>query len=906
MSNPIISLSTVQSTDKSSAAYDLLFDKDQLICFQRKINARPCMRIYPFDPSEQMHKYQYVVLNTFMPNSASRTEASVQLIQGITVELDFGSLEEQIKQVPAILGTPTVQVWSGNKSVHNHYRFDRPISIDEHRKLNDLILSVFPFADESVLRETHKLVRNPNGLRDKRTAMVSEQIDPNQPVVQSILSVGTRVSYDNMITRLEQLEKTKRPSIMKVFQHVKYTDMAHFDLYSSEDEIKNGLSRSITTRKEEGDKVQQIKLRPLPEYIFKMMEDGHLTSRSSEQDALYSILVSTNPLIKKALPLILNGHVDGCSNEEFAPQATVHGRSNRQYSNNSEIQQAVLETLAETPGVFDHFQDFKRAMLAFKSIDLPYDGMVDKIFQGSSGYNEQENRKMYNLARPNKVNFGTVYWYAEYANKDLLKTRLSEIAKQRIEAERLSSIVEQANCSNTSDGTTHAATKVTADKKKEMTADGYKKMLRDELGYTFSVNDMTERMYVDGEEMTDSILATIKLRARDWGILRRRKISYDVLEDVITVLAEENRFHPIKQYYESLPPWDGTDYIGQLAKVFPNDLNAKRFLEIWFAGTVRKTYESGKQMPSLVLSSIAQGIGKSTFSKWCCPKSMQKKYYAELIIDPHSKDCEVRGMELMIAEMAELGSVTKKVDVDGLKFFLSKEEVRTRRPYAHHDVNKPFVCSFIGTVNSDGGFLQDISNRRFLIINAEGLNYGLFISMDVNLVWAQAIVLYKQGKAVVSPEERLAQEMVNDRYVMDTPIHICLEKHIVLTGSRSDFVFTSELMDLIKTDGIQINNGTNNGISNYMARIGAIKSRVKGARGYFGIKVCNRQMLTQEQLLNEEVTLSENKMYLFGIKKHTEQTAPIESSSYTSKEGKDWLKEEQSNEKSEMDQNEQS
>ena len=87
-------------------------------------------------------------------------------------------------------------------------------------------------------------------------------------------------------------------------------------------------------------------------------------------------------------------------------------------------QKAVIETLSRSPGVCSSYEDFMVLVMAFKSRNYSYDD-VDHVFRASGGYNEKENRKIYeSTSVPRSITFGKAYHMAEQANPDLLKELL--------------------------------------------------------------------------------------------------------------------------------------------------------------------------------------------------------------------------------------------------------------------------------------------------------------------------------------------------------------------------------------------------------------------------------------------------------------------------------------------------
>ncbi len=109
------------------------------------------------------------------------------------------------------------------------------------------------------------------------------------------------------------------------------------------------------------------------------------------------------------------------SYEKFTPQ-----------SNKEEYYEEILSIIKENcTGMFNSYEeDFLPFIMGCKAAGLPYEA-IDNILQQSEGYNEKNNRKIYENLKPKTINFGRVYHYAEKATGYKTKEALAEIRKKK-------------------------------------------------------------------------------------------------------------------------------------------------------------------------------------------------------------------------------------------------------------------------------------------------------------------------------------------------------------------------------------------------------------------------------------------------------------------------------------------
>jgi hypothetical protein len=361
------------------------------------------------------------------------------------------------------------------------------------------------------------------------------------------------------------------------------------------------------------------------------------------------------------------------------------------------------------------------------------------------------------------------------------------------------------------------------------------------LGYTFRLNETNDVVEVKGEPINDPLRALIRSQMRDKGFHR-----VTVMEDAYTAHAYTNRYHPIRDYLQSLQ-WDGRDHIARLAGHFhdthppvqtsegPRSL-FHIWLKRWLCGAVAKAMAGDPNM-MLVLDG-PQRLGKSYFARWL--GGVLPEYFIEEPIVPDDKDSLVRLISKWIWEVAELGSTTRRADREALKHFITTEIVTVRKAFGRHDTVKPALASLVGTINNEAGFLNDpTGNRRFLVVTLREIEWDYSANMDPHQVWAQVFHLYRQGETgQLTREERALQAQINAGYEIDDPLEDWLRYHFHIEPGGKDFMPTARIISQLQDRGMR---ATTRSLQMQLAstakRIGLEPDRKGGDRGYKGISI---------------------------------------------------------------------
>ena len=237
---------------------------------------------------------------------------------------------------------------------------------------------------------------------------------------------------------------------------------------------------------------------------------------------------------------------------------------------------------------------------------------------------------------------------------------------------------------------------------------------------------------------------------------------------LLAVTSSERLYHPIKEYLSSLK-WDGTprldtlliDYLGAEDSPYVRAVTRKTLV-----AAVARIYRPGIKFDSILVLNGEQGMGKSTlftilggdwFSDSLSISDMKDKTAAE----------KLQGYWLL--ELSELNGI-KKVDVEVVKSFITRTDDKFRHAYGTTVESHPRECVIVGTTNSDGGFLRDITgNRRFWPVNVTGHGkYHPWELKEADQVWAEAIEYFNRGEELFLKGEIAAAAYAQQREAMET------------------------------------------------------------------------------------------------------------------------------------------
>ena len=293
----------------------------------------------------------------------------------------------------------------------------------------------------------------------------------------------------------------------------------------------------------------------------------------------------------------------------------------------------------------------------------------------------------------------------------------------------------------------------------------------------FGYNELANRVQVTGPVPWDRPADNKFWRDADTAqlkaLLDTRYVSFSSRNHDVCFakVADDRRFHPIRDYLDSLPPWDGECRVESL---FIRCLEAddteyvRTVTRRLFAAAVARVYQPGIKFDCLTVIDGAQGIGKSTLLK----ELVGDEYYSETLslTDLDDKTGAEKLQGYWVIEIGELAGM-KKADVEKVKGFLSTTDDKYRPSYGRVVESHPRQCVVIATVNGERGYLRDITgNRRFWIIKCrqkEQARKWSFTKEERDQIWAEAVALWRGGEKLYLEDTELPAAEALQREAME-------------------------------------------------------------------------------------------------------------------------------------------
>lgn len=232
----------------------------------------------------------------------------------------------------------------------------------------------------------------------------------------------------------------------------------------------------------------------------------------------------------------------------------------------------------------------------------------------------------------------------------------------------------------------------------------------------------------------------------NYGVYSPTKTNHAVL-----AAAAKRMYHPIREYLQSLPPWDGIarvetliiDYFGAEDNAYTRAVTRKTF-----AAAVARVFQPGIKFDYMLVLNGRTGLGKSTFfDKLAGEWFSDSLTFADM---GKGKDAPEKLQGFWILEIPEMSGI-RKTDVNNVKAFLSRRDDNYRASYGHNSESHPRQCIIVGSTNSESmGFLRDVTgNRRFWPIRVGGTDArkGWDVTdADVLQIWAEAKAIWDGGE----------------------------------------------------------------------------------------------------------------------------------------------------------------
>lgn len=265
--------------------------------------------------------------------------------------------------------------------------------------------------------------------------------------------------------------------------------------------------------------------------------------------------------------------------------------------------------------------------------------------------------------------------------------------------------------------------------------------------FDYALDYLLEKYDILYNEISHDFQVSIKDQ-KDWRYLNFNSLIIELTSAGIEISSAKleilikseliEKHNPIKEYFISLPKWDGIDHIAKLASYLPvyeEEVFLYHFKK-WLVRSIKCALETSYfNKQALIISHSGQSSGKSTWCRFLCPPELAE-YMAEDI--SNDKDARIQLCRNFLYNLDEL-AVLSKNDVNALKAFFSKTFINERLPYDRKNTTLPRICSFIGSTNMSSFLNDETGSVRWLCFELTGsINFNYSKEINIKSVWIQA------------------------------------------------------------------------------------------------------------------------------------------------------------------------
>ena len=297
-----------------------------------------------------------------------------------------------------------------------------------------------------------------------------------------------------------------------------------------------------------------------------------------------------------------------------------------------------------------------------------------------------------------------------------------------------------------------------------------------ELAGRLALNEMDHNIVVQkslpwrevrtASQWTDTDDAALRYHLeRVYGITGKDRIF-----DATNVIANENKFHPVKDYLKTCT-WDGVprvdtlliDYLGAEDNAYTRAVTRKTL-----TAAVARVFTPGCKFDYMLTLRGRQGMGKSTLIA-----KLGGEWFSDSFTTVQGKEAYEQVIGVWIMEVGELAGM-RKAEEEATKLYVSKQVDRFRPAYGRRTQEFPRQCIFIGTTNEQQFLRDSTGNRRFWIVDTPNDPtrdmWDELTPATIRLIWGEAVEIFRKGETLFLPPELEAQaRQVQRAYEEENP-----------------------------------------------------------------------------------------------------------------------------------------
>ena len=294
-----------------------------------------------------------------------------------------------------------------------------------------------------------------------------------------------------------------------------------------------------------------------------------------------------------------------------------------------------------------------------------------------------------------------------------------------------------------------------------------------ELYGKFRYNILAQNVYVTGSlpwERQDkgNALANSDLRAMHLYLEDTYGIKNGpTMDEALSLVADENQYHPVRDYLNGLPPWDQVPRVRYALHHFLGADDSDytyELLKFFMLGAIARAFNPGVKFDYMLCLVGGQGVGKSSFFRFLCTND---EWFCDDLKNLEANDVYEKLQGHWIIEMSEMMAAINAKTNEAIKSFLSRQKETYRTRYDKLPEDRLRQCVFAGTTNKMFFLPNDrTGNRRFLPIICQDGEAEVHILDDekasrayFDQMWAEVMEIWNQGNVRLKLPKVLENEI---------------------------------------------------------------------------------------------------------------------------------------------------
>lgn len=307
------------------------------------------------------------------------------------------------------------------------------------------------------------------------------------------------------------------------------------------------------------------------------------------------------------------------------------------------------------------------------------------------------------------------------------------------------------------------------------------------IAYNKFTNDVTKLRDAPWGSPAGAWTEVDELKLGEWLVRKHFMPSMprSALEEAVRIVAHNNRFHPVRQYLESLK-WDGVPRLAtwlMVACLEEDEWDIERNprhaylarVGTWFIqGMCARVMQPGCKFDWMLILEGQQGMRKSTLFR-----TLGGEYFADTGLVLGDKDSYQQLQGRWIYEFSELDSFGK-ADVTKIKSFVASASDYFRASFDRRARDYPRQLVFGGSTNEIHYLTDTTGNRRFWPVRVEKIIDIDWVAKERDQLFAEAMVRVAKGKRMFptpAEEKTLFEPQQQDRAV-ENAIEVAIGRHL--------------------------------------------------------------------------------------------------------------------------------